>query len=118
MQNQPKLTRMFSGMVLEKPIDTNIMTLTRHILSLQKRSKHATGDFTILMNAITTACKVISSHVKKAGISQLLGLAGNINATGDDCKKLDILANDVFINSLRYSGKVCIMVSEENEKYI
>jgi len=48
----------------------------------------------------------------------LLGLAGNTNATGDDCKKLDILANEAFINSLRYSGKVSVMVSEENEKYI
>jgi len=48
----------------------------------------------------------------------LLGLAGNSNASGDDCKKLDILANEVFTNSLRYCGKVSVMVSEENEKYI
>lgn len=70
------------------------------------------------MNAITTACKFISSHVRKAGISNLLGLSGDVNSTGDICKKLDILANEVFINTLKNSGKVCVMVSEENDEYI
>lgn len=75
----------------------------------------AKGNFSILMNAITVACKFISSHVRKAGISNLLGLSGDVNATGDICKKLDILANDVFVNSLRNSGKVFLMVSEEDD---
>lgn len=69
MEKESRIKRMSSCMVLEKPIDTNIMTLTRHILSMQKKTKHATGNFSILMNAITTACKFISSHVRKAGIS-------------------------------------------------
>lgn len=33
-------------------------------------------------------------------------------------KKLDVLANDIFINSLKSSGKVAVMVSEENENAI
>lgn len=33
-------------------------------------------------------------------------------------KKLDVLANEIFINSLTSSGKVCALVSEENEKII
>lgn len=33
-------------------------------------------------------------------------------------KKLDVLANDIFINSLTSSGKVSVMVSEENEAAI
>ena len=33
-------------------------------------------------------------------------------------KKLDELANDIFINSLKSSGKVALMVSEENEQVI
>lgn len=104
--------------VKEKAIDTDLITLTRHIIQQQHLNKQATGNFTILMNAITTACKFISSHVRKAGISKLLGLSGDVNSTGDICKKLDILANDVFINSLKNSGRVCVMVSEENDEYI
>lgn len=65
-----------------------------------------------------SACKFISSHVRKAGISNLLGVSGDVNATGDICKKLDILANDVFINSLKNNGQVFLMVSEEDEQVI
>ncbi len=70
------------------------------------------------MNAISSSCKFISSHVRRAGINNLLGLSGDVNSTGDVCKKLDILADEVFINSLRNCGKVFLMVSEENPKYI
>lgn len=64
------------------------------------------------------ACKFISSHVKKAGISNLYGLIGDTNTSGDSVKKLDILSNEVFINSLRSSHKVCLMASEEDEDAI
>lgn len=37
---------------------------------------------------------------------------------GEDVKKLDVLANEIFINALASSGKVCAMVSEENEDII
>lgn len=33
-------------------------------------------------------------------------------------KKLDVIANNIFINSLRSSGKVAVMVSEENEEAV
>ena len=37
---------------------------------------------------------------------------------GEDVKKLDVVANDIFINCLKSSGKVSVMVSEENENAI
>jgi len=37
---------------------------------------------------------------------------------GEEVKKLDIVANNIFINSLKSSGKVSVMVSEENERAI
>jgi fructose-1,6-bisphosphatase I len=42
-------------------------------------------------------------------------LAGEVNSTGDDQKKLDVLANDMMINALYNSGVCCVLVSEENE---
>jgi fructose-1,6-bisphosphatase I len=71
-----------------------------------------------LITALQTACKFIASKVKKAGIANLLGLAGGENTTGDQQKKLDIISNEVCINTLESCGKVCVMVSEENEKAI
>jgi fructose-1,6-bisphosphatase I len=46
------------------------------------------------------------------------GLAGTSNTTGDDQKKLDVLANELFINMLKSSYTVYVMASEENEHLI
>lgn len=43
---------------------------------------------------------------------------GRVNIQGEDVKKLDYLANEIFINTLTSSGKVCALVSEENEEII
>lgn len=37
------------------------------------------------------------------------------NSSGDTQKKLDVLANEIFINSLTFSEQVYVMVSEEND---
>lgn len=59
--------------------------------------------------------QVVSTAVRKAGIAGLFGLEGAVNVQGEDQKKLDIIANENFINTLRSSTKVCLMVSEEND---
>lgn len=45
-------------------------------------------------------------------------MAGETNVQGEEQKKLDVLSNDIMINSLRASGKTAILVSEENEEAI
>ena len=45
-------------------------------------------------------------------------MAGSVNVTGDDVKKLDILSNDLVINMLQASYGTCCLVSEENEELI
>ena len=44
-----------------------------------------------------------------------VGLAGETNVQGEEQKKLDVLSNDIMINSLRASGKTAVLVSEELE---
>jgi len=46
------------------------------------------------------------------------GLAGNTNVQGEAVKKLDVLANEIFMNSLKSSGKTAILVSEEDEEAV
>lgn len=58
----------------------------------------------------------MATSVRKAGLVNLTGLAGAQNVQGEEVKKLDELSNDIFINSLKSSGRVSVMVSEENEK--
>ncbi|KAL3309439.1 hypothetical protein Ciccas_012014 [Cichlidogyrus casuarinus] len=51
--------------------DTDCMTLTRFVHAEQMKVPKATGELTLLMNAIQTACKAISNAVRKAGITQM-----------------------------------------------
>lgn len=48
----------------------------------------------------------------------LSGLAGSSNTTGDEQKKLDVIGNDVFVAAMRSSGRVRLLVSEEEEDVI
>ena len=70
------------------------------------------GDLTQLLSSIQSACKAVSTAVRRAGISNLFGAAGNTNVQGEEVKKLDVLANDLFINMLRSSYAACLLVSE------
>ena len=63
-------------------------------------------------------CKFIAHNIRRATLINLLGLAGAANATGDDQKKLDVLGNQIFIDSMKNCGKVGIIVSEEEEEVI
>jgi len=96
----------------------NNMTLTHFILEQERKNPSATGHLSILLHAIEIASKYISSKVRAAGLFHLLGVEGSTNATGDTVKKLDIIANDSFITSLKRSHKVAAMVSEENERML
>merc|ERR1711970_1102435 len=100
-------------------IDTNCMTLTRFILAEQKKhAKGGTGDLTQLLSSLQSAIKAISAAVRRAGISNLFGAAGNTNVQGEAVKKLDVLSNELFINQLTSSYTCCLLISEENETAI
>lgn len=56
--------------------------------------------------------------MRRIGLHSLYGLNGNSNASGDEVKKLDILSDEIWVNALRHTGRVCIMASEEHEEAI
>jgi len=93
---------------------SNKTTITEYIIT------HTSNDqeLAMLMNAIQHACKVAANSIEKAGPAGLYGLAGQANATGDDVKKLDLIANDIWIECLSRSGTCALLVSEENEDAI
>jgi fructose-1,6-bisphosphatase I len=95
---------------------SDVLTLTRHLIQQQQHHPEATGDFTILLTSIQLACKYISAKVRRAGLVNIHGIAGGAeNSTGDVQKKLDVISNEVFINAVKNSGKVCALASEEEE---
>ncbi|CAI5743765.1 unnamed protein product [Peronospora destructor] len=95
---------------------SNPITLSRFILA--EKEIQGNADLSVLFTSIELACKVIASSVRRAGLTGLYGLDGSENATGDQVKKLDVLSNDIFINSLKFSTKIEVMVSEEEEEPI
>ena len=97
-------------------MDRNPHTLTRYILSEQQKHKEASGDLSLILSAIATACKAISSAVRRAGLTGLYGVDGGANASGDCVKKLDVLSDEIFCNSLRHTKRVALLVSEEQER--
>ncbi|KAL1625070.1 Fructose-1,6-bisphosphatase [Neofusicoccum ribis] len=107
-----------AGPVGQEKINTDIITLTRFLTEEQVKVKEATGDFTLLCHALQFAFKSISYYIRRASLINLTGLAGSSNTTGDDQKKLDVIGNDIFIAAMKSSGKVRILVSEEEEEAI
>ncbi len=93
-------------------------TLDRHILERQRRTPGATGDFTGLFQSIALAGRMIASRVHKAGLSDVLGRAGETNVQGEEVQKLDVIANQVMVRCLEAGGHLCVMASEENEDII
>jgi len=92
------------------------------ILLLPSKGSKTTQYFplylTLLLTAIQVTSKFIATNVRKARLINLVGLAGETNATGDEQKKLDVLSNDIMVNALRASGKTAVLVSEELEDAI
>ncbi|XP_015176919.1 PREDICTED: fructose-1,6-bisphosphatase 1 [Polistes dominula] len=105
-------------MTSKSTFDSNCMTLTRFVLAEQRKFPTATGDLSQLLNSIQTAVKAVSSIVRKAGIANMYGIAGNINVQGEEVKKLDVLSNELFINMLKSSFTTSLLVSEENNDAI
>lgn len=94
------------------------ITLTSHLLEQQHNFPNATGDFTLLMTAIQSACKFISSKVRSSGMVNLQGYIDQKNESGENQQKLDVLSNDVIKNVLTKCGKCCVFASEEEENCV
>eukprot|EP00929_Paragymnodinium_shiwhaense_P073572 TRINITY_DN37541_c0_g2_i1.p1 TRINITY_DN37541_c0_g2~~TRINITY_DN37541_c0_g2_i1.p1 ORF type:complete len:492 (-),score=142.64 TRINITY_DN37541_c0_g2_i1:225-1700(-) len=90
------------------------VTITQYIIN----DTEGDQELAILMNCIQHACKVVANSIEKAGPSGLFGLAEEVNATGDDVKKLDLIADNIWVECLIRSGVCCLLVSEEQEECI
>ena len=95
-----------------------ITTIERHILDQQRHFPDATGEFTNLLYDIALAAKIIVREVNKAGLVEILGLAGEVNVQGEQVMKLDVFANETMIRMNDHTGRLCAMASEENPDII
>ena len=96
----------------------NHITLTQFIIEQQREFPDVSGDFTLLLNDIMTACKKISHLVNRGNLIDVLGNADTENVQGEVQKKLDIITHDIIVDTLNWTGHLAGMVSEEIEQPI
>ena len=54
------------------------------------------------------ASKVVSKDVRRAGLLEnFLGAQGSTNIQGEEQQKLDVIADNQFINMFKAGGEVC-----------
>ncbi|MEW6753856.1 MAG: class 1 fructose-bisphosphatase [Candidatus Latescibacterota bacterium] len=94
------------------------ISIHRHIAMEEHRHPAATGEFSALVEEIVLTTKVIGREVSKAGLIDITGFTGSVNVQGEEVRKLDEYANDLFLHILKYSGHVCAMASEEAEDLV
>ena len=93
-------------------------TLGEYIIEHQASFKYSSGELSRLINSIRLAAKVVNHEVNKAGLVDIIGAAGDTNIQGEDQQKLDVYANDKFIQTLTNRNIVCGIASEEEDDFI
>ena len=104
---------------LTGPEDHEITTVLHHIIQQQrKHSPDATGSFSWLLSGITMATKMAQAKVRRAGLLDIVGAAGDVNVQGEMQQKLDVYADNALAHCLGVRENVAIIASEENEEAI
>ena len=93
-------------------------TLGEYIIDNQKDFQYSSGELSRLLSSIRLASKVVNHEVNKAGLVDIVGAAGDTNIQGEDQQKLDVYANDIFMNTLVNREIVCGIASEEEDDYV
>ena len=96
----------------------NLITLDEFTIQQLRLFPHATGELSGLLRGIGLAAKQVNLEVNKAALADILGAEGSINIQGEVVQKLDVYANNVFINVLRSGINCAGIVSEENEEMV
>jgi len=93
-------------------------TLGEFIIEKQEHFKYSSGELSRLINSIRLAAKVVNHEVNKAGLVDILGNAGDTNIQGEDQQKLDLYANEIFMQTLTNREIICGIASEEEDDFI
>ena len=92
------------------------ITLSRFMIETTIANPHL-SELESIFSSIETAGKTISNLVRRSTLTGLTGYLddGNINVQGEEQKKLDVITNDVLKNALRFTGRMGVLASEEED---
>ena len=95
-------------------------TLKNFLASNNNRSLEQNNEaLQKVLNDLAEASISVSKDISRAGlIDGFLGAQGGQNVQGEDQQKLDVIADNAFIDVLEKGGAVCGVASEENENFV
>ncbi|MGA1399815.1 MAG: class 1 fructose-bisphosphatase [Phycisphaerales bacterium] len=94
----------------------NLTSIQAHILQEERRHPGASGDFSMIISAISLAGKAIAAKVRRANLEDVLGAFGTTNVQGEGQQKLDVIANEVIMKCLGDRVSIAVLASEEDEE--
>jgi len=103
--------------IFDEVCDTTGVTLKRFLSEVAMLNPEL-SELTTLFGGIETACKALTNLVKRSQLpsSETLGYQGEVNIQGEDQKKLDVISNDILKRALRFTGKLGVLASEEEDE--
>jgi len=96
-------------------VRTDRSTLTQFLIEERRRDPDTSGELDALILDVALACKAIADRVAQGALGDVLGDSALRKAQGETQKKLDLVANEIFLRSCEWGGHVAGMVSEELE---
>jgi fructose-1,6-bisphosphatase I len=88
-------------------------TITQFLADEQRKLNTNQTDLLELMGQVVTACKVIATAVNKGALSGVMGSLDTENIQGETQKKLDVITNEIFMQTTERGGQLAAMASEE-----
>lgn len=95
-----------------------VTTLNEFIIERQADFPFATGELSRILSDISLASKIVSREVNRAGLVDILGAQGHVNIQGEQQQKLDVIADQRFIQAFKTGGEICGIASEENDDFV
>lgn len=91
------------------------LSLSRYLTETRRRQPTLDTSLCQLVEGVAEACKAIAAAIGKGGLAGVLGEAGSDNVQGEAQKKLDVISNQVLLDTNSQSGLLAGMASEEME---
>lgn len=91
------------------------VSLTQHLIEEHRIANNIPEELRLLLEVVGRACKTIGHAVGKGALGDILGSTQTENIQGEVQKKLDVLSNQILLESNEWGGYLGAMASEEME---
>jgi len=77
------------------------------------RHSGVSSDLASVISAAARGSVEVAGALKGAGLSGTIGATGETNAQGEAVKRMDVIANEILVETFRRGGEAAILASEE-----